>query len=110
MKKDTVSIHDKIEISIHVKNTGNYSGAEVVQVYFSDLVATVTRPEKLLVRFKKIFLNPGEEQPVVFKLYPEQDLSFTGIDYEKVVEPGEFEILIGNSSDNILLARRFTLE
>jgi beta-glucosidase len=106
-EKDTISDNEDYKFSIQLKNTGNYSGAEVVQVYYSDLVASVSRPEKLLVKFKKVFLEPGEAKTLEFTIHPKEDLSFTGLDYNKVLEPGEFKILIGNSSDNILLEKNF---
>ncbi|MDD3946032.1 MAG: glycoside hydrolase family 3 C-terminal domain-containing protein, partial [Bacteroidales bacterium] len=106
-EKDTVSDKENYRFNVQLKNTGNYSGAEVVQVYYSDLVASVSRPEKLLVKFKKVFLEPGEAQTIDFVIHPAEDLSFTGLDYTKKVEPGEFKVLIGNSSDNILIERGF---
>ena len=82
----------------------------MVQVYFSDKVATITRPEKLLVRFDKVFLQPGEEKTISFEISPLEDLSFTGMDYKRVVESGEFELLVGKASDNIVLKQKFELK
>ena len=109
-EKDTISAGENFRFSFQVRNTGKYRGAEVVQVYCSDLVTSVSRPEKLLVRFKKVFLDPGESKTIDFVIHPEEDLSFTGADYKKALEPGEFRVLIGNSSDNILIENNFYIK
>lgn len=100
---------DTLLFQCKVKNIGSREGAEVVQVYFRDLVASVTRPEKKLVRFEKVFLKPGESKLVHFKISPKQDLSFTGIDLKPTLETGTFDLLIGNASDNIILKSKFSL-
>jgi beta-glucosidase len=82
---------------IEVTNTGSRPGTEVVQLYIRDLVSSVTRPVKELKGFKKIALNPGETQTVALGITPES-LAFFDVDMNYVVEPGEFEILLGNSS------------
>jgi beta-glucosidase len=110
LEKEIITKSDKLRFSVKVKNSGKMAGAEVVQVYFSDKVASITRPDKLLVRFEKVFLHPAEEKTVSFEISPEEDLSFTGIDYKRVVEPGKFEILIGKASDNIVLQQSFDLK
>jgi beta-glucosidase len=80
-----------------VANTGARAGAEVVQMYVRDVVSSVTRPVKELKGFEKVALRPGETKTVAFDITPDT-LAFHGIDMEYVVEPGEFLILIGNSS------------
>ena len=110
LEKQTITKNEKLRFSVKVKNTGKVAGAEVVQVYFSDKVASITRPEKLLVRFDKVFLQPNEEKTVSFEISPEEDLSFTGIDFKRVVEAGKFEILIGKASDNIVLKKEFEVK
>jgi beta-glucosidase len=96
--KKLASINEPFKFSFKVKNTGDVAGAEVAQIYFRDTVASVTRPAKLLVRFKKVFLEPGEEKMLHFELDPATDLSFTGIDMKRVVEPGEFVLMVGPDS------------
>lgn len=110
-KIDSKSIKstDKLKFSFQVKNSGSVAGAEVAQVYFRDEVASVTRPVKLLVRFEKVFLQPGETTQLEFEIDPQTDLSFTGVDMNRIVEPGKFSLMIGNSSDNILLRDEFEL-
>ncbi len=107
LKKDTISKNEQLVFSVKVKNIGKVYGAEVVQVYFEDKFASITRPEKLLVRFDKVQLNAGEEKTVRFTVTPGEDLSFTGINYQKIVEKGDFELMVGNSSDNIILRKGF---
>jgi beta-glucosidase len=109
-ENDTISAVEDFRFRLQVKNTGIYSGAEVVQVYCSDLVTSVSRPEKLLVRFKKVFLESGESKTIEFVIHPEEDLSFTGPNYKKVLEPGEFKLLIGNSSDHTLIEKSFYIQ
>ena len=82
---------------VDVKNTGTRAGAEVAQMYIRDLVSSVTRPVKELKGFRKIWLEAGETKTVAIEIAPES-LAFYDIDMRYVVEPGEFEIMVGNSS------------
>ena len=82
---------------VDVTNTGKRAGSEVVQMYIRDRVSSVTRPVKELKGFRKIFLEAGETRTVAFDITPEL-LAFYDIDMKFVVEPGEFEIMVGNSS------------
>jgi len=90
-------LDESTTVIVDVKNTGSRSGEEVVQVYIRDVASSVTRPVKELKAFKKISLNPGQSETVSFVVTPEH-LSFTNIDKEFVVEAGDFEIMVGNSS------------
>lgn len=94
-----VAPNDILSISVKVKNTGQYKGTEVVQLYISDLVGSVTRPVKELKGFKRIELAPSEEKEVVFEL-PLHSLAFWNIDMKKVVEPGKFKIMVGTDSES----------
>ncbi|HTH36487.1 MAG TPA: glycoside hydrolase family 3 C-terminal domain-containing protein, partial [Pyrinomonadaceae bacterium] len=80
-----------------VTNTGKRRGSEVVQMYIRDRVSSVTRPVKELKGFQKVFLEPGEKNTVRLEITPES-LAFFDIDMNYTVEPGEFEIMVGNSS------------
>ena len=91
--------NDTLSISVKVKNTGQYKGTEVVQLYVSDLFGSVTRPVKELKGFKRIDLNPNEEKIVVFEL-SSYELSFWNINMKKEVEPGKFKIRIGTDSQS----------
>ncbi len=97
LSKEVISRDEKVIVSIDVKNEGQTPGEEVVQLYVRDKVSTVTRPVKELKGFKKVKLEPGESTTVIFELLPE-NLAFTNVDMKFVVEPGEFEIMVGNSS------------
>lgn len=96
------------QLLVDVKNTGSRAGAEVVQMYIRDLISSVTRPVKELKGFRKIWLKPGQQSTVALDITPDL-LKFYNIDMQYVVEPGEFEIQVGNSSRNQDLIR-LTLE
>ncbi|HTG15711.1 MAG TPA: glycoside hydrolase family 3 N-terminal domain-containing protein [Blastocatellia bacterium] len=98
----TASIDAEITVSVTVKNTGGRTGNESVQLYVSDLVASITPPGKRLKRFAKIHLEPGQSKNLRFTLRP-NDLSFVGPKNKPIVEPGEFEVAIAG------LTARFTL-
>jgi beta-glucosidase len=83
-----------VTVSFTVRNTGSRAGKEVVQLYISDHVATVTPPVKRLRRFEKIALEPGASRAMTFKLTRE-DLGHIGADFKPVVEPGAFSALVG---------------
>jgi len=85
------------KVLVEVTNTGKRAGTEVVQLYIRDCVSSVTRPVKELKGFRKIFLQAGETKTVALEITPES-LAFWDVKMKYVVEPGEFEILIGNSS------------
>lgn len=94
-----VTPNDILSISVKVKNTGQYKGTEVVQLYISDLAGSVTRPVKELKGFKRIELIPSEEKEVQFEL-PLHNLAFWNIDMRKIVEPGKFKIMVGTDSES----------
>lgn len=97
LEKSTIKKDESLKVYIDVKNTGQYAGDEVVQLYIRDMFSSVTRPVKELKGFNKIHLKPGEEKTIEFVLTPEH-LAFTNIEKKFVVEPGDFEIMVGNSS------------
>jgi beta-glucosidase len=99
----------EIRISVDVKNTGNRDGAEVVQLYIRDVKSTVLVPFKELQGFEKIFLKPGETKTVAFILKHE-NLAIYDRNMECVVEPGEFEVLIGSSSQDIRAKGEFNIK
>lgn len=108
--KTTMGQDDKITFTFTVKNTGKKAGAEVAQLYISDLKSSLPRPTKELKGFEKVFLNPGEEKEVSITI-DKAALSFFDADkHAWVAEPGDFEALIGNSSDNIKTKVKFTLK
>ena len=97
MKSKNIKTNESTTVSIKVTNTGKKTGDEVLQMYIRDKISSVTRPVKELKGFKRITLEPGKSKTVNFEITPEL-LSFYDINMEYTVEPGEFEIMIGNSS------------
>lgn len=97
-----------IHVSVDIKNTGTRKGDEVVQLYIKDKVSSVTVYEMQLRGFERIGLNPGETKTVKFILEPSH-LSLLNKNMKSVVEPGEFEVLIGSSSVDIRLKKTFTI-
>ena len=97
LAKNNIRRNESTRLLVDVKNTGKRAGAEVVQMYVRDCVSSVTRPVKELKGFQKISLRPGETQTVALDITPEL-LAFYDIHMKYVVEPGEFEIMVGNSS------------
>lgn len=94
-----------INASVDVINSGKMAGSEVVQLYIRDCYSSVVRPLKELKGFQKVFLNPGETKTVSFEIH-ENDLMFYNLEMKRVAEPGDFEIMIGNSSRDIDLKRK----
>jgi len=92
-----LTMGEALEITVEVKNTGNYDGTEIVQLYIRDLVGSVTRPVKELKGFQKVFIRKGERAEVTFTLSSE-DLKFYNSQFEYVVEPGEFNVFVGPNS------------
>ena len=84
-------------VLVDVTNTGRCAGTEVVQMYVRDLISSVTRPVKELKGFRKVALRPGESATVAIAI-PPAALAFYDVNMKYVVEPGEFEIMIGTSS------------
>jgi beta-glucosidase len=101
---------DEIRVSVEVQNTGARAGQEVVQLYVRDCQSRLGRPEKELKAFAKVALEPGESKAVTFSL-DEQALSYYDPAVKRwVAEPGEFEVLVGSSSREILLKGKFVLK
>ncbi|PWN67554.1 beta-glucosidase BglX [Chryseobacterium oncorhynchi] len=89
-----------IQASVTVTNSGNYDGAEVVQLYIRDMVGSITRPVKELKGFQKIFLKKGESKKVTFDITPE-NLKFYNGELKYDWESGDFDVMIGTSSDDV---------
>jgi len=93
----TIAADGAVQVSVKVKNTGARAGDEVVQLYVHDKVASVTQPVKQLRGFQRVTLAPGEERTVHFTL-DRDDLSVWNTRMQRVVEPGEFEVMAGGNS------------
>jgi beta-glucosidase len=98
----TISGNGDLSVSVTVKNSGQRAGKEVVQLYLSDLVASLSPAGKRLKRFAKVYLQPGQSRTLTFKLGPD-DFSFIGANNKPVVEPGEFEVTIAGLKDRFEL-------
>jgi beta-glucosidase len=88
----------RLSVRVDVENIGDRAGDEVVQLYLRDVVASVARPVKELAGFKRVTIAPGEKKTAQFELGPEQ-LGFWNSRLQFVVEPGEFQITAGTSSE-----------
>lgn len=93
-----VDVAGSVQVSVTVTNTGDRDGAEVVQLYASDPVASVTRPTTQLVGFARVPLAAGASSSVTFEVHADR-LSFTGRDLTRVVEPGEITFRVGTAGD-----------
>jgi beta-glucosidase len=96
----TIPVSGTTNISILITNTGKVEGTEVAQLYVRDIVGSVTTPIIALKDFSRITLKPGEKGVVTFEVGPEQ-LSLWNREMKRVVEPGEFKIMVGSSSVDI---------
>jgi beta-glucosidase-like glycosyl hydrolase len=83
--------------TVRVRNTGDRAGDEVVQLYLRDVVAQVARPLKLLTGFSRVSLEPGAAVDVTFRVHADRT-AYTGPDLRRIVEPGDFEVMVGTSS------------
>lgn len=98
----------KLTVTVEVENVGRRAGDEVVQLYIRDVAASMTRPVKELKGFQRITLRPGEKRRVEFILGPES-LGFYNREMRFVVEPGEFKVMVGSSSED-LVESKFVVE
>ena len=104
IEKDKISMGKNIKVTVNVKNTGTLKGKEAVLLYINDVAASVTRPNKQLKAFKKVELNPGQAESLSFTLTP-HDLSFIGVDLKRIVEPGDFKVMVGNETVSFTLRK-----
>ncbi len=108
LSSSSVDMNGKVKVSVDVKNSGNYDGKEVVQLYIRDVVGTVTRPVRELKGFQKVMLEKGETKSVSFDLSVE-DLKFYNSNLNFIAEPGEFQVFVGTDS-NAKLTSSFELK
>ncbi len=100
LSQEVASPEDVITVSVEVTNTGNRDGKEVVELYVNDVISSVLTPTRVLKGFDKVFVRAGETVDVKFEL-PVSSLSLIDADGESVVEPGEFEIMVGGGLDSL---------
>ena len=108
LDKKEVNPFERVDISVQIKNTGNRAGTEIVQLYVKDSHASMTRPQKELQGFARVFLQPGEKKTVRFALDPSQT-AFLDEDMKWKIERGGFEVQVGSSSEDIRLKDSFTV-
>jgi beta-glucosidase len=100
----SITASGKLTVSVDVENTGQRAGDEVVQLYIRDVVASMTRPVKELKGFQRVTLQPGEKRRVDFTLTRDQ-LAFWNREMRYVVEPGEFRVMVGSNSQDVIEAK-----
>lgn len=104
-----ITPNERVQVSLKVTNTGKRAGDEVVQLYTRDVISSVTTYEKNLAGFERIHLRPGETQMVTFTL-DRKHFELLNADMKWVVEPGEFSIMAGASSEDIRLSGMLQVE
>ena len=102
LNQKTIGTNDQLSVSVTVTNSGRRPGKEVVQLYVSDLVASLSPAGKRLKRFAKVYLEPGQSRTLIFNMRLD-DFSFIGANNKPVVEPGEFEVMIAGLKDKFEL-------
>lgn len=95
----TIDERGNLTVKVRVSNTGKVAGKEAVLLFVTDWARRVTPETKLLKRFEKVSLKPGEGKDVSFTLSPEDDLSYIGIDGRRVLEAGDFYLGLGHEVD-----------
>lgn len=100
LSASSIPLDGSVTVSVDVTNTGDRTGDEVVQLYIRDVVASVTRPVKELRGFKRVTLEPGQTETIEFEL-GEQDFRFWNKDMQRIVEPGDFTIMVGPNSQDV---------
>jgi beta-glucosidase len=108
LSKDSLRKQDELTVSFTIKNTGQYAGEEVAQMYLQDVVAQPVRPVKELKAFKKLMLQPNESKTVSFVINKEK-LSFYNDQLQWITQPGKFNLFIGSASNDIRLQKSFNL-
>ncbi len=106
--KTEVAANDILQVSLTLTNTGNHAGDEVVQLYIRDCVSSVTRPIKELKGFKRVTLQPNESKRVTFT-FDVCHFAFYDRDMRYIVEPGEVQLMLGASSDDIRLTQNLQI-
>ncbi|MGN0150195.1 MAG: glycoside hydrolase family 3 N-terminal domain-containing protein [Clostridia bacterium] len=104
LSKNEIDKNESVIVSVDIKNNSDIDGKEIVQLYINDVVSSIMTPVKQLRGFKKVLIKAGETKTVTMNINPE-DLSLINKNCERIVESGEFEIMVGSSSQDYLTAR-----
>jgi len=110
LSADKIHKKDTLTVSFDVTNTGSREGAEVAQLYIRDVESSEPRPLKELKGFSKVLVKPGETRNVAIQIDPNALSFFSSKKNKWIVEPGQFEILVGSSSKDVRLKKTFMLE
>ena len=102
LAQKAMTVNGQMSVSVTLTNSGQRAGKETVILYVRDVVATVAPPGKRVKRFAKIYLEPGQSRTLTFTLRRD-DLSFIGADLKPTVEPGDFEVFVGNLKEKFAL-------
>jgi beta-glucosidase len=94
-----------VSVAVTVRNAGGREGDEVVQLYVRDVAASVTRPVMELKGFKRVHMKPGESR-IIFRM-PTQLFAFYGRDMAPIIEAGDYEVMVGSSSEDIRRRGKF---
>ena len=94
---------DKVTVSVPVTNTGARTGAETVMWFTADPAASITRPLMELKHFEKRELKPGETATFTFTIDPMKHLSFPDSDGNRILEPGDFKVMVGPHTVNLVM-------
>ena len=108
--KPSMTAAGTLKVSVDVANTGSVDGAEVVQLYIADPEASIDRPAKELKGFEKVWLKAGQKKTVTFEIDAEDLSYFDAEKHEWVAEPGEFQVLLGSSSEDLKAMVSFQLK
>jgi beta-glucosidase-like glycosyl hydrolase len=97
---DEVPTDGAFTVAVRVRNTGSREGAEVVQLYLHDVVGQVARPVKQLAGFARVGLAPGEGVDVTFRVHADRT-AYTNREFQRIVEPGDIEVMVGTSAADL---------
>jgi beta-glucosidase len=103
LSSDRIGLDGSVSVTVPVRNTGSRAGDETVQIYVHQQVGSVTRPIKELKAFRRVTLQPGETKILSFTLTP-ASFRMWNIDMHRVVEPGDFDIMVGPNSVDLKTA------
>lgn len=106
----SITTADSLSFTVSVTNTGKVAGSETVQLYIHDCESSLPRPYKELKGFKKVYLQPGETKEVTITMGKDALSFYDDKAASWIAEPGQFEALVGNASDNIVSKVAFTLK
>ena len=107
---DEPTIKSNITVTLDVKNTSSVDGIETVQLYVRDKIGSVATPIKALKGFSQVHLKAGETKTVTINIIPDEHLWLINLDMKRVVEPGEFDFMIGSSSSDIRMNQVINLK